>query len=210
MKFAKKMQLVEINNESVGDTQQSQQLKKPSNTGYMEPKTLYDLDSEMHSIINSNSPDNEKWVLYNQALLRYLHFAAKIRSGHHEARATENMDQSFNNLLNNTHDTLNDISLPSVRDFFIKAREQSTTDEHNQTMHSVQSEKYIQPPMQINTIPEEISPIPSPHRRLRSGRKRRHATIITPISTVKSQKTLRKKQYPRVMLERWEALDDTT
>lgn len=44
-----------------------------------QPKILTQLDNEMDKILNSQLPDHDKWLQYNQVLQRFLHFAGQTR-----------------------------------------------------------------------------------------------------------------------------------
>lgn len=76
MKYAKKMRLVECDdNESEKTTHQQKYVYNLSEETFTKPSTFLDLDSTMRSILSREDiTDNEKWLHYNQALQRYLFF----------------------------------------------------------------------------------------------------------------------------------------
>lgn len=138
MKFTKKMKLVECVDDESNSYNGS--IRKPSNSKFIDPKTLFNLDSEMDSILSRpGCTDSEKWVLYNKALWRYLHFASKARPiAEKNMKNTHQEDfmDSFNSTFHTTtekpgyktRDSLESIKPSNVRDFFIKARENVVSD----------------------------------------------------------------------------------
>lgn len=73
MKFAKKMQLVEI-----GDMAQPTRTNNniyADDESYSKPRVLSSLDNIMNEILKAPMSDGDKWKLYSQALHRYLNHA---------------------------------------------------------------------------------------------------------------------------------------
>lgn len=208
MKFAKKMKLVDYTDDDDIKTQIGI-VPKPSNTEFIDPRTLYNLDSEMNNILsNRECTDSEKWLLYNQALLKYLHFTNKTRPT--ENPITTNTKQNdFADSINwpnqsftesetaNKRDSLDSIKPSKVRDFFLKARE------HIQNGDNL-DESTAQP--STSNIPKN-SPV-----KLRSGNKRRLGPS-TPHSSIKRRitKNIIQKhgvtRSPRIVLKAWEGYD---
>lgn len=78
MKYAKKMRLVEF---SENDKQHDQPLTSCiKDEEYHVPHALQSLDKEMEGILNDSTIDvDQKWLLYHQALQRYLGFIKRTR-----------------------------------------------------------------------------------------------------------------------------------
>lgn len=208
MKFAKKMKLVDYTDDEIKTSVGI--LDKPSNTDFIEPRILYNLDSEMNNILsNQGCTDSDKWLLYNQALLKYIYFTNKARHIENPIKTNnaqnDFMDsinwsnQSFTeNVTNNKRDSLDNIKPPKVRDFFLKAREQNQSDDNHDQL-TIQPATY-----NIDNIPKH-SPLS-----LRSGLKRR-LEPSTPRSNIKRRTTKIRlpgmMRSPRVVLRAWEGFD---
>lgn len=73
MKYAKKMKLVDIDD----DTTRSSSLQ-PSDSEFMTPRILSTLDGSMNEILSRRDiDDSEKWILYNQTLQKFLNYMKK-------------------------------------------------------------------------------------------------------------------------------------
>lgn len=83
MKHAKKMRLVECLEESPGQQKRvSGTTQNVKDEDYSKPQALQNLDFEMEAILNDTSTDtDQKWLLYNQVLQRYLGIIRRIRQG---------------------------------------------------------------------------------------------------------------------------------
>lgn len=141
MKYAKKMKLVEIDDNSQVPTDQSY-LSLPSDENVTAPRILSILDNFMNAILNRHDiNDGEKWTLYNQALQRYLNHIKKSNVQNSVNQQSPNNipfdDQdrrhtpdTFNNRISDHNisgvfpmkTSIENISEPIVRDFFEQAR----------------------------------------------------------------------------------------
>lgn len=199
MKFAKKMKLVECD-DVASDIHQT--IQKPSNTEFLDPKTLFNLDLEMNKILSKNGyTDSEKWTLYNQALMRYLQISKQTRPAIENTKNTYREDfadfanstyhSTSENPLYKTRDSLESIKSSKVRDFFVKARENMINEyeqpehqdlendnnqyEQDQQLHrlqQLQQQQQICEQNQHNQQPYDICTPSSSPLLLRSGRKR--------------------------------------
>lgn len=121
MKFAKKMKLVELENDISNQYHQPDNLLLDEN--YTKPKILSKLDALMTQILQRKDiTDNDKWLMYKQALHRYLHFANKPVPPNIER---DDSNKHTNTLMDNyfSRDSIDMITQPSVREFFESARE---------------------------------------------------------------------------------------
>lgn len=151
MKYAKKMQLVEINKDTMNQNDNLQCNDIQSDLNYASPRVLSTLDRSMSDILKRNDmSDGDKWLLYNQSLHRYLNFMKQIKQNEapKEQIAQISKDQiastpakqsldSFNlyqpfNLhqsisdmsgVARIRDSLESINQPNVREFFERMRE---------------------------------------------------------------------------------------
>lgn len=142
MKHAKKMKLVDIDddiNHQLGD---QQYLSHLSDDQFTSPRTLSMLDRSMNAILNrSDMNDGEKWTLYHQTLQRYLYHMRNIKNLPRQ-QANDNIQLNTEDQKNNTpeafnfrisdhnisgiapiKDSINNIAVPHVRQFFEKARQ---------------------------------------------------------------------------------------
>lgn len=135
MKFAKKMRLVEIDNDFSNDHSMNQSKLNSDDEKYTQPKVLSTLDKMMDEILRQNGLcDADKWTLYNQVLRRYL---VNVKN----KKDASILDFSkCNNILESTRnshdvrDSLDSISEPAVRSFFEKARERGQGDILNESI----------------------------------------------------------------------------
>lgn len=142
MKYAKKMKLIEVDDNTV-------HTRGDNNTyiddeHYVKPRVLSTLDDIMNEILKTPSiSDVDKWQLYSQALQRYLnHVKITYHNSTHSERennATAPVEDTFRNPCNSSlnfslpqfdmsgmepmRDSLDRISQPTVRNFFEKVRE---------------------------------------------------------------------------------------
>lgn len=153
MKYTKKMKLVELDNGHLENNMQCSSLLSDSN--YTAPRVFSTLDELMNKILNAaDLSDNDKWILYNQTLQRYLNYMKNINrqkpSIQSESQAIQNRtisdirpqdvtlsdfrantSLSFNNSINDMtgvetmRDSLDSIQQPNVRTFFENLREQN-------------------------------------------------------------------------------------
>lgn len=141
MKFAKKMRLVEFDSTAPNLEHMYNQLL-PDNE-YAKPRVLSKLDSSMSEILNRNDiPDSKKLIFYNELLRKYLHFTNKNNSAHlvqsnNDVIPPSNFDlgdsftqRSMTDLLPG-RDSLDNITQPSVRDFFESLREENRQPSNN-------------------------------------------------------------------------------
>lgn len=100
MKHAKKMQLVEYR-EPCAELRPINIYTKPArDEDYSAPTVLQNLDDEMGSILSNTTIDaGQKWLLYEQALGRYLRFIKRTRqhpSSNNEAYGNTTYDSATN------------------------------------------------------------------------------------------------------------------
>lgn len=82
MKYAKKMRLVECTDNQNELTEPNIRSTNLKDEDYSTPKALQNLDKEMETILNDTTTDiNQKWLLYHQALQRYLGFIKRMHYG---------------------------------------------------------------------------------------------------------------------------------
>lgn len=134
MKYAKKMKLVEIDDIPHHSGEQSY-LSHATDEKFTAPRTLSMLDKSMNAILEcSDMDDGAKWTLYHQTLQRYLnHMRTTQKSNTHQLDENERMltPDPFTNHISDHNisgvfpikDSINNISMPVVRDFFQNARE---------------------------------------------------------------------------------------
>lgn len=137
MKYAKKMKLVDIDDAIPSSTVHLHQ-KIPTDDEFSASRTLSILDSSMNEIMNRQDiDDGEKWILYNQILQRYLNHLKKIQTSNTTTeRIQSGQDQRIDTpspfqdrLVEHDisgifpiRDSLETISQPNVRNFFVQAR----------------------------------------------------------------------------------------
>lgn len=179
MKYAKKMKLVDIDDTSQPCTQQS---KLPTDDDFMAPRIFSTLDSFMNGILNRRDiNDGEKWILYNQALQKYLSHMKSLRTKNSSAQLPTNHIQSDQNYSNVTpspfnknisdaditgifpiRDSIDTISNPAVRSFFEQMRD---SDGNNGGMS--QLSPHQQSPLAINhSLDGELNRISPSHHNL--------------------------------------------
>lgn len=144
MKFAKKMKLIEIDNDNIAPHANSNCINDEE---YPKPHVLSPLDNIMNKILKAPFiSDGEKWSLYNQALQRYLNHVkiATKKIDYNNTSYSENrgkddynsspaVEDTFNlsmspldiSGLAPLRDSLDSISQPVVRNFFERARNTS-------------------------------------------------------------------------------------
>lgn len=168
MKYAKKMKLVEIDNDSSNDKSVIRCEITPSDARYAEPKVLTVLDEAMNEILKENDlNDSDKWTVYNQVLQRYQAFlknrsdgdAFSIVSNKSENPLELNRSMSDESGVSPFVDTINTISAPSVKSFFERARKNDVTESpllspilHNRSLENDLSSSNIS----IELHPSEI------------------------------------------------------
>lgn len=150
MKFAKKMKLVDIDDDISHTSIASTQQLLPTDDNFTAPRMLSILDNSMNSILNRHDiDDGEKWALYNQTLQRYLNYMKKQRTQNFNTQHTQNFNtqhipqpeinvqnqltHSFDGRISDNdisgispmRDSLDSISNTRVRNFFEQARQSS-------------------------------------------------------------------------------------
>lgn len=126
-----------------------------SDTNFVAPRTLSMLDGAMNDILNcSEIPDNEKWILYNQTLQKFLSYMKNKRTqdaiqkshflpNQHTPIQSKQQNQtpatfdqrmlnhSLNDIfpLRDSRDSIDLISQPIVREFFENARASAAENE---------------------------------------------------------------------------------
>lgn len=158
MKYTKKMKLVELDDISQPNKDFHHNTWPISDESYSKPYVLSSLDHLMEGILRkSGISDIDKWQLYNQSLQKYLNFV-KVQSKKPEIMQNHSEDtQSYRNLTNRDdafctsndlslisgvaplHDSLNSISVPSVKSFFEKVRESDASFVNNNSNVSMMS-----------------------------------------------------------------------
>lgn len=144
MKYAKKMKLVEIDNDDISTHTNNSRINDEE---YAKPHVLSPLDNIMNKILKTPFiSDGEKWRQYSQALQRYLnHVKITSRKIDYNSSYTENREKDDYNSISSIadpfnfsipshdisglypiRDSLDSISQPVVKSFFERAR--SNTD----------------------------------------------------------------------------------
>lgn len=169
MKYAKKMRLVDIDDDIAQPVYQPQ----PSDDNFTAPRILSTLDKSMHDILNRHDiDDGEKWALYNQILQRYLNHLKKTRqpviavdtNPQYEANGQRiHTPEAFNgNISNNISgifpigDSLEGISQPNVRNFFECARRSDVNQPQHSSAVSPISSAHQSPLRPLDISPEYI------------------------------------------------------
>lgn len=142
MKHTKKMKLIEIDDNNISSYSNNNSCVDDEN--YSKPRTLSSLDNIMNEILRAPIiSDADKWVLYSQALQKYLN-RVKISSQKssyntsYPERANSNvspLEDTFNFSLPGSaisgvepiRDSLDSITQPVVRNFFEIARKTNTS-----------------------------------------------------------------------------------
>lgn len=133
MKYTKKMRLVEMDSDNIDNHSIMRFDSSQSEEKYADPKVLSTLDKAMCEILKNNDiNDADKWTLYNQVLQRYLSFAKKKvdnKTNINIKKKTCEIPLDFTRFSPNEsgvfplRDSLDAISVPEVRSFFEKVRE---------------------------------------------------------------------------------------
>lgn len=93
MKHTKKMRLVECSVDNHQEQIPNISTQNVKDEDYFKPRTLQNLDNEMETILSDTTTDiDRKWLLYHQALQRYLGFIKRMRQGGNSN--TDNMQDS--------------------------------------------------------------------------------------------------------------------
>lgn len=145
MKYAKKMKLVDIDEATSHQSHDSHHTLQ-SDTNFVAPRTLSLLDRAMNDILNRcDIPDNEKWMIYNQTLQKFLSYMRNKRtqdtiqnspSTRHKSIQSEQRNHTQNTFdrhisnfslndifpVTDARDSIDLISPPIVREFFEQAR----------------------------------------------------------------------------------------
>lgn len=213
MKYAKKMRLVEIDNELNNEHSLNQSKILHSDEKYAEPRVLSALDNMMNNILKQKDmSDSDKWTLYNQVLQRYLALVKKKDKDVIENKYDSNNEFETSRWSQNTgdmmlfRDSIDTISAPSVRAFFEKAREADNEDILRQSFSPSGRSSISQSPRQSysnnhrSQIDEDLSSdmdVPQ-NIRPRQRRQRRLTYPNAPLSLSQfgktRSKTIRKRQ----------------
>lgn len=190
-----------------------------SDETYSKPYVLSALDRLMNDILKkSGLSDGEKWQLYNQTLQRYLNFV-KAQSKEKNSASTSIQSKAYDSNLDDTRrdftllrdssfnmsgvdpirDSLDTISVPVVRDFFMNAREKN--DPLNTSWRSLPSP---QPQQQQPSLPKVVNERPkkkavrkvnhyiqfnsNPSSRSKAVAKKRHAEAL--LSQIRPRKVI--------------------
>lgn len=134
MKYAKKMRLVEFDSATPNLHHMYNQLLPDKE--YAEPRVLSKLDSSMSEILNRNDiPDSKKLIFYNQLLRKYLHFTNKNNSPQsNNVDLEDSFTQPTMTELLPGRVSLDNITQPSVREFFESLREENTGPSNNNSL----------------------------------------------------------------------------
>lgn len=191
MKFTKKMRLVECEDDINPNAQHVSIL--PDDTYFQNPKVLYNLDTLMTEILlRKDLTDSEKSNLYGQALQKYnrLNYAHQHSNVSHDHKP---------------RDSLDNITNPSVREFFENVRETVPQDSllHHKNFNNLSSASTTQlsPSFTHTSI---VSP-----SRMRSGKTR------TPLPKKRPRKRRRISTSAffnpsSISLKKWEVYDGHT
>lgn len=165
---------------------------------YANPRVMSTLDNVMNEILSSQLSDGEKWKLYSQALQRFLNHS-KLKSRKIDSALTTNIDDrklkspvaentfnlslgdiSFPNQFDMSgveriRDSMDNISQPSVRNFFEKAREASSHSISPQASDQAQA----QPTQRRKRTKKNPSRRVQPYRSTAAAGKRRAERSLT-------------------------------
>lgn len=146
MKYAKKMKLIDIDDDTASSNRESSYQALQSDDKFTASRTLSFLDNSMNDILNrSDIDDNEKWLLYNQTLQKFLAYMKSTRTTstkpstiHHQSAQSfssipdeRNISYSpFDRHISDNNisgifplrDSLDSITQPVVKEFFQNAR----------------------------------------------------------------------------------------
>lgn len=164
MKYAKKMRLVEINDDEYTNTHtknidQHIYTMNDSDDTYFKPKVLSSLDKEMDAILrNSEMNEYDKWNLYKRTLHKYLNFIDTTRKSGNVSDTSSNKEKNQKDWLNNTftehpprytrvfdtaaspkRDSLDKVTAPLVREFFENIRASGKRDNHSPRVNESQT-----------------------------------------------------------------------
>lgn len=198
------MKLVEIDDDVPMTSTTQSHLSLPTDKQFTAPRTLSLLDNSMETILNRGDiSDGEKWILYNQTLVRFLNHLRKSRpqksnmqeqapniriessnSLHHHIPESFNNSISHHNIsgFHPIKSSIASISEPSVREFFESANAKLndvntvTLNNDDDVNHSMISDlSPIPQPDQISqyTPPEQMSITEAPNMNVNVDRRRR-------------------------------------
>lgn len=138
MKYTKKMRLIDVDDDVTQPNIDSKYQLHPSDYNFAAPRMLSILDNSMSEILNRRDMDDgEKWIHYNQTLQKFLNYMKKMRPPSTQHPPPEQQNQTIdafdghiseNNItgVQPIRDSLEYISQPSVRDFFIQLRDNNS------------------------------------------------------------------------------------
>lgn len=172
------MRLVECEDDA--DADNHREIQTISDAEYSKPKLLQSLDGAMAQILNKKDlSDNEKCVLYNQVLRKYLYIAGNNNNNR--------IDTEYPKGLMNNRDSLDMITQPTVKHFFESVREKSNADPFILGVNPFLSDISFSPPSTRSGLKRDG---PSSRKKAKPSRKRKSTDNITkPCS---------------IQLERWE------
>lgn len=167
MKYAKKMKLVEID-----DNSQLSSLSMPTDENFSTPRILSILDNSMNGILNRHDiNDGEKWTLYNQVLQRYLNHIKKLNAKNSVNEQLSNSVQfndqehhrtpdTFDNRISNNNisgifrmkPSIDNISQPTVREFFEQARQRDAI--HSSPVSPISFQSLDESNASLNNLPQ--------------------------------------------------------
>lgn len=166
MKYAKKMKLVEIDD----DCPQPSNQTLPSDDSFTAPRMLSILDNSMNEILNRHDmDDSEKWILYNQTLQKFLSYMKKKRTPTPQHTPQEQRNHSIDLFDGNIseqnisgimplRDSIESISHPSVRAFFKQVRDNMPdgfNTNHSSPATSTSSIQSLSPNLDISHTPPQ-------------------------------------------------------
>lgn len=102
------MRLVDFNEDTTNNTIPREGLPNSEDEFLKKPHVLSILDNEMEKIMQqTNIPDYDKWILYNEVLRRYLFFAR-------QPELQNNYENKFSEEVSNIYPVLNNITEEST------------------------------------------------------------------------------------------------
>lgn len=129
---------------------------------YSKPRVLSTLDNVMNGILEAKIPDADKWMLYSQALQRYLNHAKSNSNfvvpmnNSKNINEPEEFEDAFNFSLDNEmsgintlRDSIDSISQPGVRNFFEQIRQQKTQPSEQPPVQTNRKKKKVLPPRHL-------------------------------------------------------------
>lgn len=166
------MKLVEVDDNSLSTCTNNNNMHI-DDSSYSKPRVLSTLDNVMNGILEGKMSDADKWLLYSQALQRYLNHA-KINSRKADSNFVSPVSKNMNGKdeyedifnfsldndmsgINTLRDSLDSISQPVVRSFFEQARQHSISPLEQSSVQPKKKKKKKAPTSALRRLPYRIN-----------------------------------------------------